>query len=149
MQFQPKTEDQLERENMLPEAQYPFTIMEAKEKEDKNGLAFFALKINVHGPNNRDWHVYDNVSPHWMAYKLRHLAFGVGLGAAYESGNLSAGAFQERTGHCEIGIEPAKGRYPAKNTVVDYVMPDIARGASQEAKAADAGQTKEDDDVPF
>jgi len=145
MKFQAHTEDELAREGLLDEGQYPFTIKASAEKQDKKQRGFFALKLFVHGPNERDWHVFDNVSPEWMAFKLRHLAFAIGLGGRYESGELTAEELVGRQGHCVIGVQDAKGGYPAKNVVLDYVVPQPLTAASQAAKNA----PEEPDDVPF
>lgn len=161
MKFNARTAEQIAADELLREGNYPFTIKEAKEKVDKNNKGFFAIKLFVHD-DERDWHIYDNVSPEWMAHKLLHLCEGTGLGAKYASGNLNAEDLIDRQGHCEVGQEEAKGKYAAKNTIVDYVSREKA-GQVQPIKQSDArlnpqakpaeagadGPPPEDDDVPF
>lgn len=151
MQFTPKTEEELEQEGLLEEGRYPFTIKKADEKTSKKNQPYFNVKLFVHAPDERDWHIYDNPSPAFMAHKLRHLCYGTGLEAKYEAGTLTCDDLIERQGYVEIGIQKAKGAFPAKNVVIDYVVeseaapakPVPAKGASTEAPPP------EDDDVPF
>lgn len=153
MRFQPKTQEQIDAESLCADGVFPFTIKKAEEAEDKNGNGFFKLKLFVHD-NDRDWHVYDNVSPNWMAHKLLHLCEGTGLGAKYQSGNLSAEDLIDRQGHCEITMEEA-GKYPAKNVVVDYEVrerdgmlssqPPVASGKTKPASEPATPESDEND----
>ncbi len=141
MKFVSKTAKQIEEEQLLSEGKYPFTIKVVEEKDDKNRQPFFKLKLYVHAPDGRDWHVYDNVSMAWMAHKFLHLCDTVGLAAQYERGEIHVEDLISRQGYCEIGMEEAKGGYAAKNIVNDYVTAKEIR--REEPKATI------DDDVPF
>ena len=83
----------------------------------------FAIKLNVHG--DYDKHVYDYFADWFSEYKLRHFAYAVGLGDAYESGNLDGrdGALVGRQGFVKIkGEEDKSGKFGPKNVVKDYVV---------------------------
>lgn len=160
MQFQPKTQEQIDSENLCEEGTFPFTIKTAEEARDKNGNGFFKLKLFVHD-HDRDWHVYDNVSPVWMAHKLLHLCEGVGLGAKYQQGNLSVDDLIDRQGHCEVSMKDAQKGFAAQNIITDYVVREkngVAAGpgdarlnpqSKPKTEPGKTGQRPEDDDVPF
>lgn len=148
MRFQAKTQDQIDAENLLKPGTYPFTVKVASEKQDRNGKGFFKLKVFVHGPDGRDWHCFDNLSPEWFAHKLLHFCEGTGLGEKYLSGNLSSDDLMERTGHCEVDIKDSQGGYPAKNIITDYVVRE-KHGQMLPSKTASPLPREQDDDTPF
>ena len=157
MQITPKSEKELAEDMLLPEGEYPFTVIESNEvpsKSAKNtGRLMFKLKLNVHG--DFDKHVYDYFADWFSEYKLRHFAYAVGLGDAYESGNLDArgGALQGRQGFVKIKVEEDKsGTYGPKNVVKDYVVKEAKKSAAPEAKPSGLNINPpgvESDDVPF
>ncbi len=147
MQFKPKTQEEIDAENLCPEGDFPFTIKEASEKVSSSGKPYFKLKLFVHGDSERDWHVYDMVSPAFMAHKLLHLCEGTGLFPRYAAGTLDCADLLEKTGHCTVTIEEAKGGFAAKNVITDYIVPD-RKEAMKNAKDSAAPQP-EKDDVPF
>lgn len=132
---------------MLPDGEYPFTVLESAEipsKSEKNkGKMMYAVKLNVHGPKG-DHHCYDYFAPEWLSpWKVRHFAATTGQIKAYESGDFNGdnGAFVGKVGYVKIGTDPAKGKFSAKNVVKDY----IARETVVQQPA-----TQEDtSDIPF
>jgi hypothetical protein len=151
MRFQPKSEADLKRDQLCPPATYPFTVLEAKSKESKKTRAdgspkeMIALKLNVHGDDGFDYHIYDYISGDFMAHKLRHFAYAVGLGAKYETGTLEAHDCIDRQGWCDVGIKDDK-EYGPKNTIKDYME---NKGKAKVEPAAPANPPVEEDDVPF
>lgn len=144
--FTPKTEDEVQAENLCPEGRFPFTVMESAETKSKGGNPMIKLKVNVHGPEGFDYHVFDYISDSFLAHKFRHFFFSVGLGPDYEKGavNVANNALQGRGGYCEVDIEPSKNGYPAKNKITDYSVPE-----DQKPKPQTAEPPPQDDDVPF
>lgn len=157
MQITPKTEKELAANTLLPEGEYPFTVIDSNEvasKSAKNaGRLMFAIKLNVHA--DFDKHVYDYFADWFAEYKLRHFAYSIGLGDAYESGNLDArdGALKGRQGFVRIKIEEDKtGIYGPKNVVKDYTVKEPKK--AEPAKQNPAGLNLnppgvESDDAPF
>lgn len=127
MKIQPKSEKELSSFDLLPDGEYPFTVLASDEvasKSAKNaGKMMFALKLNVHGPNG-DRHCYTYFSDWFSEWLLRHFAATTGQLAQYESGDLDGkdNAFEGRTGYVKIGTEEAKGNFAAKNVVVDFIV---------------------------
>lgn len=147
MKIQPKKEEEIKREwPLLPDGEYPFTVLESAEVASKSvknkGRMMFALKLNVHGKDG-DYHVYDYFADWFSEWKLRHFAATTGQLATYESGELNGdlNALAGKVGYVKIGTEPASGNYAAKNIVVDYIV------REQEPKSAP--KQEEGDDVPF
>jgi len=143
MHFKPQTEEELKAARLLPEGEYPFEVLEASERDkdggplkSKKGNDMLKVKLNVFGRDSTQ-HVYDYLGE-FMAFKLRHFCYSVGLGKAYDAGTITAQQCVGKQGYVEIEVEP-KGDYGPKNKVTDYVV-------KEESTAAPA--TKEDD-VPF
>jgi len=123
MKFDPKTEDELARESLLPDGIYPFEVLLAADEFSKAGNEMIKLKLNVFGPDGEQVHVYDYLLEK-LAYKLRHFADTTGLLGDYERGELTAFSCMGKTGYAKIVLEAANGGYSAKNVVKDYVARD-------------------------
>lgn len=145
--FTPKKEEELKKFDNLPPGIYPFTVLESGEipsKSEKNkGRMMCAVKLNVHGPSF-DRHVYSYFSDWFNEHHLKHFCESVGIGADYAAGKVDSdnNAWNGKTGWVKLGIEEAKGNYPAKNVVDDYVV-------KEKGTAVPAPKPAESDDVPF
>lgn len=154
MKFETLAENELGNFDLLPDGTYPFTTIASEEiasKSEKNrGKMMFAIKLNVHGQQDR--HVYDYFSSWLSPWKLRHFADTTGHMADYEKGEMDGtkNAFQGWVGYVKIGHKDANGKFSAKNTVEDYIVREVmakrSAGVTTPAKVetADLG-----DDVPF
>lgn len=147
MKIQPKKEEDLKREwPLLPDGDYPFTVLESAEVPSKSvknkGKLMFAVKLNVHGKDG-DYHIYDYFADWFSEWKLKHFADTTGQSKAYDAGDLNGdlNAFAGKVGYVTIKTEPAQGNYAAKNVVKDYVVREVAP-VSQQPPA-------DDTDVPF
>ena len=147
MKIQPKKEEDLKREwPLLPDGDYPFTVLESAEVPSKSvknkGKLMFAVKLNVHGKDG-DYHIYDYFADWFSEWKLKHFADTTGQSKAYESGELNGdlNAFQGKVGYVAIRTEPAQGNYDAKNVVKDYVVREVAPVVQQ--------PHEDTSDVPF
>lgn len=150
MRFQPKSQEEIDAENLCAEGDFPFTIAEASEQFSAKGKPMFKLKLFIHGDNERDWHVYDYVSPAFMAHRLLHLAECTGLFPEYSRGELESPQLVGRTGHCAVSVQEAKGGYPAKNIIEDYIVPDRKKAMADNKAASTPPPASPDvDDIPF
>ena len=158
MKFQPKTEDQLAEESLLPEGVYPFDIINAVDTFSKAGNEMLKIKLMVYGNDGQTPHLYDYLLEK-IAFKLRHFAETTGLLKEYERGELNAAMCSGKCGFCKLAIEPA-GDYPAKNIVKDYVVqeanhpsasnaPKRATPPPKASKAPGTAGAAFDDDIPF
>lgn len=156
--FTPKTEDEVQAEQLAPDGLTAFTVLESSEeisKSEKNkGKPMIKLKLNVHADDGFDYHVYDYIADWFMAHKFRHFFFAIGQGRQYEAGKIDASknAFAGKTGWADIGVQKAKGDFPAKNIIRDYKPQGEDSKASTVAKDKPAPALNgcdPDDDVPF
>ena len=147
MRFQPRTEDELKAETLLPEGDYDFEVMEAADTTSKKGNDMIKVKLRVF-TNNGERHVYDYLMPS-MGFKLRHFCESTGLLSKYDNGTLGAADCANRTGIASIDIEEGKDGYGPKNKVTDYVVKqkDIKRAAPVQQPAAT--KTVAEDDIPY
>lgn len=116
------TEADLSKPTLLEEGVYPFEVLGASEEISKAGNEMIKIKINVRGEKGQSAHIYDYLMEK-MAFKLRHFCEATGLLAKYEAGTLSELDCEGKQGWVKIKIEPANGKYDAKNSVADYVKP--------------------------
>ena len=148
MKITPKTEEEVGGAwELLPDGEYPFTVLESDEiasKSAKNkGKMMFAVKLNVHAKDG-DYHVYDYFSDWFSEWKLRHFAATTGQLDSYEKGDLNGatGAFNGKVGYVKIARERNE-KYGDKNVVKDYIVRDAA------PKSAPPAQEPDTSDVPF
>jgi len=162
LHYKPKSEKELNRYPVLPEGDYPFTVLESDEvasKSPKNaGKIMVKLKLNVHGPDF-DKHVFDYFADWFSEWKLKHFLEAIGRGADYESGQIDAreNAYEGRTGYVRIIIEENKETGEDRNAVDDYivqpaqkVIPKLTPTSTALAPAPAAHkELSSQDDVPF
>lgn len=132
MKITPRSEEEIRLASLWPEGEYDFEIAAATEKLSSSSNPMIELACRVfNGGGERmvkDW-LLEKVE-----YKLRHFAFAIGLGVAYENGDLDATLMVGRAGRLKLGIEKAKGDFPPKNKVVDYIVADAAKDQASAAK---------------
>ena len=150
MKFQPKTEDEVQSEELCPEGKQPFTVLDCQEALSKKGTPMLKLKLNVHADDGSDYHVYDYISTEFMGFKFRHFFFSVGAGSQYETGSIDANAMIDRKGWAEIARQGSKRGYGPKAIVADYLMENEEAKKKPEVAPDGAVPAAEDDDsVPF
>jgi len=122
MQFNPRTEKELKEQNLLPQGDYDFTVLEAKEGKNKSHNDMISLKLDVYKPDGNTIWVYDYLLEA-MGFKLRHAAEVFGMLDQYESGALNANEMIGKSGKVKIVTQKDKtGQYPDRNTVADYIV---------------------------
>ena len=119
MQFQSKTEKQIQEESLIPAGEYDFTVREAVEKKSKAGNDMIQVDMDIF-VDGKERPLKDYLMES-MAFKLRHFCFSIGLGCKYEAGTLSAVDCQGKSGKVKI-IQKANGDYGLQNSVKDYVV---------------------------
>ena len=119
MQFQSKTEKQIQEESLIPAGEYDFTVREAVEKKSKAGNDMIQVDMDIF-VDGKERPLKDYLMES-MAFKLRHFCFSIGLGGKYEAGTLSAVDCQGKSGKVKI-IQKANGDYGLQNSVKDYVV---------------------------
>lgn len=148
MNFDPKTEQQVQEEGLLPAGVYDFEVLEATDTHSNKGNEMVVVKLGVMDADGQERKITDYLLEA-MAYKLRHFAYAAGLGPQYEVGTLLAADMIGKTGQCKLNIQPAKGEYRAKNNVADYVVANGEGAAMRTAGDPRPAAPPFDDDIPF
>lgn len=122
MQFQSKTDEQIQRESLIPAGEYNFQVISAKDtKSKKSGVDMIALELSVYVEDKE--RICRDYLMESMAFKLRHFAYAVGLGAKYDAGSLCAADCDGRSGVVKLVVQDSPG-YGPQNSVKDYIIPD-------------------------
>jgi len=148
MKFEPKSQEQIERENLLPEGTYDFEVLDAVDTTSKKGNEMIKVNLGLYQGDAMTWKVFDYLLPS-MPAKLRHFCDTTGLLSKYEAGTLGAVDCKGRAGKVKIVIKPAEGKYGPQNQVDDYVCRQAKPLAHTEAPTATTAPAGVDDDIPF
>lgn len=123
LNFIPKTEKELSSINLFEPGTCAFEIIEAFQKNSKNGNPMIELKIRIWDKNGREKIISDYlvVIPE-MEFKIKHFCDATGLEDKYNSGTLEDIDCVNKNGQLKLTITKDKsGKYPDKNTVLDYI----------------------------
>lgn len=160
MRFTPKTEQQIEEENLLPAGTYDFECVEAEEAVSKKGNEMIKVKLRVYRDDG-SFIVLTDYLLEAFAKKLLHFCKAGGLMGVYEDGHLTTHHCKGVIGKAVLDIQPAEGKYAAKNIVEDYTEAGpAARKPTPEARRPQPPATRpkpehdpnldvEGDDIPF
>ncbi len=151
MKFQPKTEEELDLENMIPDGIYDFEVISATDKQSKagNDMMVVELRIFTDGQNR----IITDYLLEKMGHKLRHFCAAMGVMEAYNAGNLAAENIGEgMAGKCQVGTQKAKAEFSARNTIVDYIVPQegsVPAPRPRRESAPVGGSSEDNSDLPF
>ena len=150
MKTNPKTEQQLNEENLAPDGEYYFKVARAQDEVSKSGNEMIHLGVAIYQGEKERWRVDDYLLEK-LAWKLRSFCAATGLLARYESGQLAAADCLGVGGKCVLGVKEAEGDFPAKNVIKKYVVKKgvEAKAAAKPATQPEPAATSETDDIPF
>lgn len=121
MKFEAKSEEQIQKESLLPAGEYDFEVIEAKDTQSKkSGADMIALNLKVFRPDTGFVYARDYLMAA-MAFKLVHFAKSTGLTDAYDKGELTGELCMGRCGRVRLIVEEQAG-YAPKNSVKDYIV---------------------------
>lgn len=154
MKFTPKSEEEIASMGLMEAGLYKFTVLDAEDQVSKTGNEMIKLTLRVHGDGAM--HTVFDYLLEKMAFKLRHFCEHSGLLKKYEAGDLAADDCLDKTGVCEIIVQPGQekydgSKYPDKNAVKDYCANHHAN-QSKDAVPPTTGHPAFDDDlndIPF
>lgn len=160
MRFTPKTQEELDFENLLPKGEYDFEVVKAEDAVSKTSGKEM-IKVNLKVFHGEGFQFVTDYLMEAMAYKLHHFFETVGMIDAYNAGSVQAADLVGTCGKARIDIEPERTvekngvstTFAAKNTVKDYVSK-AAKKAEKDAAKPDFIKKAEDDlegkeDIPF
>lgn len=138
--FTPKTEEELNANNLLTPGIANFEVVQAMQKVSKSGNSMIEMKLRIWDRNGKEKIIHDYlVDIPSMSYKIKHFCDSTEMSDKYEQGCFSDVDCIGKTGKLKIIISKDKtGGYPDKNSVADYL--------TTESKKEDAFH---DDDIPF
>ena len=151
MKFQPKSEEQIQRERCLPAGVYDFEVADATEKQSRSGKDMIELKLTVfvdeYSVAMRDWIVEG------FDWKLRHFCETCGILAQYEAGTITAEDCIGQAGKVQVVVKDSPD-YGPQNAVKDYgagkaTKQESSKLAVGKRSAAKQVSKMEDDDIPF
>lgn len=125
MKLTPKTQEEIDLENLMPEGVYDFEVVKAEDKISKKGKEQGLTEPNMIEVNLKVFHGdgYSFVRD-WlleaMPGKLLHFVNEAGLADKYADGEFVAADCVGKCGKVKIVVEEAKGAFDAKNSVKDY-----------------------------
>ncbi len=157
MQFEPKTEAQIEKESrerlLIPEGYCYFVVADATDEISKSGNQMIKLVLQVESVTGQKAKIWDYLLPQF-AMKIKHFCDITENQNLYNTGTLTADDCIPAEGWCHVGIQKGKGDYPDRNCILDYVTQAEAMAGDASAPAKSVPVTakadeKLDDDIPF
>ena len=165
MNFQPKSEEQIEAERIermkLLDTKliYDFEITngyETKSRSSGRDMLAFELKVFHEGGTKQ---VKDYIVPDTQMDKLFQFCKSIGKEAEYHTGTLDADDCVGCGGKVKLSIEPGSpdgkgGKYPDKNKIGYYqfnskILANSAPPVAAKPAAKFVPATEDDDDIPF
>jgi hypothetical protein len=156
MRFNPLSQEEAEAQssNLWEDGIYDYEVREATEKTSNSGNEMIELETWIFDKDGKRKLLFAYlVSSEKAAWKVREFASSCGLLEAYDTGTLMASEIVGRTGVCEVGTQPARDGYQAKNVIRTWCHREKSKPAPSPARPANA-RTKSladdlDDVVPF
>lgn len=144
----PMSEEEIDASGLLEDGTYDFEVIKSTHKVSKSGNPMAELQLSLWGDDTRhvvyDYLVFSAVPLNIR--KVKHFCDATGLQKEYEKGEIPE-ELEGKSGKLILGKQegrdkPDGGKYPDRNSVVDY----IARQSGDKPKKDDIPFS---DDVPF
>lgn len=142
-------EDNMNSFEVLPEGDYEFEVEEAIIQESKRGGYQWKVTLRMDPtdgkPSRKVWEYFPETEK--MKWKFASFLKCVGLIPADSSEEFDTALMKDAVGEigkCHLGIQPAEGPYPEKNTVKAFLRPE-----KEAAKEAPKAPVITSDDLPF
>jgi len=142
MKFQPKSLEEIQIANLLPEGEYDFSVLDAENATSKSGNEMIKIKLCVYNGDKQS-NIFDYLLASFER-KFRRACESMGLLDQYMKGTIDAEDFKGRDGKVKIGIKK-QNDYEPKNEVKDYVV-DRSFKAPEEVRAT---KDASGDNIPF
>jgi hypothetical protein len=146
MRVTPITEKEAEDAGLWKSGLYDFEVLTATDRLSKAGNDMIELNLKLYDPEGRSFRLFDYlVSNEAMAFKVRHFASATGMLPQYEAGELKGEDCVGKSGRAQVTRQKAKGGYPAKNVIQDYLPVLAGQPLVRSVKNPDMA----DDEIPF
>jgi hypothetical protein len=129
MNFQPKTEQEIQDAKLWKKGEYDFAVEDGTDKTSSKGHPMIELKLRLSDGKGKSRVLTDYLLAE-TPEKLRHCASACGLLDSYDTGSIAGPDFRGKRGRLKLIVEKAKNGYGPKNAVGDYVCPDTLKNGS-------------------
>jgi hypothetical protein len=132
MNFQPRTDKEINDSKLLQPGDYDFEILDARETESRSsGNPMIELKLKVSDGNG-----VSRILPDYLVEqkieKLRNCCIACGLIDQYKNGSVSPDGFKGKRGRIRVAVQKGTNGYMDRNTVTNYLIPKLSsRAATQ------------------
>ncbi len=149
MQFQPKSEKEIQEAMLWPKGEYDFEVVKAEPAKggpQSKAPGTPSIKLTLRLFNEDGGSRMQNAILHpAMEAQLRHFCEETGIIDKYDAGTLEAQDCEGLDGKLQLKVKDAEGNYPAKNEVQDFGV----KAKKAKAAAPVVVPTQNNDDVPF
>lgn len=131
MRFEPKSEEELKAEKVLPKGEYEVEIVGCQEQvSKKSGLDMLKLTLRVHGPERvviaNDYIVCNQQD------KLHNLCTSIGIVDKYAAGEVGPLELQGQWAYAKVDVEESE-MYDPKNVIKKYLVKKEGKAATTKA----------------
>lgn len=153
MQFQPKTEKEIQEMMLWPRGEYDFEVIKSERaisgpNSKTPGTHFIKLTLRLFNETGGS-RIQNAILHPAMEAQLRHFCEETGIIAKYEAGTLEAHDCEGLSGKLQLKQKDAEGNFPAKNEVQDF-GPKRTTKKDKPVEPVAAAETQDDSDsVPF
>jgi hypothetical protein len=127
MNFHPRTDKEINDSKLIPPGDYNFEILDAREANSRSsGNPMMELKLKVSNGNG-----VSRILPDYLLErnieKLKNCCVACGIADQYQKGNVSPEDFKGKCGRVRIAVQKGKDGYFDKNTVANYLTPQLPK----------------------
>ena len=122
MNFKPKTDEEIQAAMLIPEGEKCFAeVKESVDHTSQEGKESIKLKLAIWEDVSIRTYIFVYLTPAFMLL-FKHACIALIGKEKYESGNIQAHDFEDKSCDVIIGVKKDKtGKYPDKNIIKDFI----------------------------
>ena len=143
--------NQIKKDLLLPDGQYPFVVLDAKEKVSQSGFDMLCLKLALIVGDRRVVHWVNLMLMPKMFWMIEHFCKSTGMPEKIELGRLTADDCFGKEGVLLLEQKANFKTGDMENATKDFVKPEEVAAAAEPAPAPAAPSAPENffnDDIP-
>lgn len=152
MQFQPKSEKEIQEAMLWPKGEYDFEVLKAERavsgpNSKQPGTQFIKLTLRLFNSDGGS-RMQNAILHPAMEAQLRHFCDECDIIEKYDAGTLDAHDCEGLSGKLQLKVKDAEGNFPAKNEVSDWGVKKTPE-AKAKKPAPTVVPTQDNSDIPF